>query len=599
MDRTRLHPELRKSFRFVPNPPIGGPLRIRLLRELMALQPARKPGRGVHVERHGHPRGAGLRVFTPAGGGSGACLLWIHGGGMVIGGAVQDDQRCIDIAADLGILVVSVEYRLAPQHPFPTPLDDCFAGWARLLSSPELGVDPQRIVIGGQSAGGGLAASLTQRIYDEGGPQPAGQWLFCPMLDDRTAADEGLDAVKHVLWNNRSNRIGWSSYLAMAPGSPVSRRMRCRRAARISPGSPRPGSAPATSNCSTRRTAPTPKRSPTQASPATSTSYPGRPTPLSPSRPRPQSPPPTPPDPPSGCGGNSPFQRMTHRSRNDQQWPGGRGRHRRRRRHGPATAKIIGRDRHVILSDVSQQALDRAAMELEALGIASETVVCDVSDRTAVDQLVRCAASTGSIVAVVHTAGVSPQMGNAEMIMRINALGTIHVTEAFLQVAAEGFSIVNVASMAAYISPGLLMPKGAYRYAMSDHGAFLTKALRRCRPVPQTQRPGLAYSISKNFAVWYSKHMAPKFGAEGARIVSVSPGSFDTAMGRLEEKSGAAGMLRFASLQRFGKVEGIAEVLAFCASDRSGYLTGTDILCDGGVVAGITWKDLLTLTRSS
>ena len=98
-------------------------------------------------------------------------------------------------------------------------------------------------------------------------------------------------------------------------------------------------------------------------------------------------------------------------------------------------------------------------------------------------------------------------------------------------------------------------------------------------------RKGMAYSISKHFVMWYCKKMAAKFGEKAARIVSVSPGSFDTDMGRLEEKSGSAEMLKTAALKRFGKTEEIAELLAFCVSDKAGYLTGTDILCDGGVMA--------------
>lgn len=99
-------------------------------------------------------------------------------------------------------------------------------------------------------------------------------------------------------------------------------------------------------------------------------------------------------------------------------------------------------------------------------------------------------------------------------------------------------------------------------------------------------KKGMAYSISKNFVVWYSQKNAGKFGQKGARIVSVSPASFDTEMGRLEEKSGSAEMLETAAIKRFGRPEEIAEVLAFCASDKASYLTGTDILCDGGTVAG-------------
>lgn len=75
-------------------------------------------------------------------------------------------------------------------------------------------------MIGGQSAGGGLAAALVQQIHDEPGVQPVAQWLFCPMLDDRTDADRSLDAVRHYLWDNRSNLVGWRSYLGVEPGAP-------------------------------------------------------------------------------------------------------------------------------------------------------------------------------------------------------------------------------------------------------------------------------------------------------------------------------------------------------------------------------------------
>jgi acetyl esterase/lipase len=117
--------------------------------------------------------------------------------------------------------VVSADYRLAPEHPYPAPLDDCLAAWTWLQdNSPARGVDPTRVAIGGQSAGGGLAASLVQRVHDDpGAAQPVAQWLFCPMLDDRTAAERKLDATKHILWNNTSNRMGWRSYLGVEPGA--------------------------------------------------------------------------------------------------------------------------------------------------------------------------------------------------------------------------------------------------------------------------------------------------------------------------------------------------------------------------------------------
>lgn len=220
MDASRLHPELRSIFRFVPNLPIGAPWRIRGIRKAMGLLPVFKVPDGIRVEVIDLGRGAGVRVFTPEGGGNGAALLFIHGGGMVIGTASQEDARCAQIAHDLDVVTVSVEYRLAPEHPFPAPMDDCFAAWQWLQrEAASRAIDPPRVAVGGQSAGGGLAAGLAQRLLDESDAQPVAQWLFCPMLDDRTAARPDLDLLDHFLWNNRSNLVGWRSYLAAEPGA--------------------------------------------------------------------------------------------------------------------------------------------------------------------------------------------------------------------------------------------------------------------------------------------------------------------------------------------------------------------------------------------
>ncbi len=116
--------------------------------------------------------------------------------------------------------------------------------------------------------------------------------------------------------------------------------------------------------------------------------------------------------------------------------------------------------------------------------------------------------------------------------------------------------------------------------------------------LPTGVRPGSAYTIGKNFVTWYSASQAARFGSRCARIVSVSPGSIDTEMGRLEEEAGSGPMLRYAALKRFGKPEEVAEVLAFCASTKAGYLTGVDIACDGGVLAAFTLKDMITIARA-
>jgi NAD(P)-dependent dehydrogenase (short-subunit alcohol dehydrogenase family) len=254
---------------------------------------------------------------------------------------------------------------------------------------------------------------------------------------------------------------------------------------------------------------------------------------------------------------------------------------------GLATARIMGRDHRVLIADVNRQRLDTAVAALRSEGNACDVAVCDITDRTAVDALLRSAAQQGRIASVIHTAGLSPQMAEPDVIMKVNALGTVNVVEASLAHAGEGFALVNVASMAAHMMPALLCPTRAYPLAATDPAAFLRKSVRTARLMPSDfYRRGMAYGISKHFVIWLSRHSAARFGEKGARVLSVSPGSFDTEMGRLEEKSGSVEMLRTAALKRFGRPEEIAEVLAFCASDKAGYLTGTDILCDGGVIAG-------------
>jgi NAD(P)-dependent dehydrogenase (short-subunit alcohol dehydrogenase family) len=266
---------------------------------------------------------------------------------------------------------------------------------------------------------------------------------------------------------------------------------------------------------------------------------------------------------------------------------------------GFAAARILGRDHTVVISDVNQEALAAAISGLTASGIAAEAVVADITDRASVDALLERALLLGQVTSVVHAAGVSPLMGTAEFIVRINALGTVNVTEAALAVAGEGLALVNVASIAGHLMPSFLVPKRVYRLALTEPEAFTARLVRAASRGPRTMRPGTAYSLSKNFVIWYSAKRAAAFGAKGARILSVSPGSFDTAMGRLEVKSGSAKLIEHAALKRFGTPDEIAELLAFCASDKPGYLTGVDILCDGGTKAGITLRDMITMGRGA
>ncbi len=173
--------------------------------------------RGVRVRtvRQGSVK---VRIYEPPVKRTDAALLWVHGGGLVIGNPRQDERLASGTAAALGMTVVSPYYRLAPRHPFPAGLDDVTAAWVWLQhNAAALRINPARIVVGGESAGGGLAASAVQRLHDAGA-RPLGQWLFCPMLDDRTAARTELDHVDHFVWNNAANRFGWRAYLGRSFG---------------------------------------------------------------------------------------------------------------------------------------------------------------------------------------------------------------------------------------------------------------------------------------------------------------------------------------------------------------------------------------------
>jgi acetyl esterase/lipase len=219
-----IHPELRNLARFLPRGLTPRSLqRVRRLESLQArvapaLERVVPPSKGRRVELVSVGT-AGARVHRPSHAPDGPlpAVLWIHGGGYVIGSAAQDDALCRHFADQLGAVVASVEYRRAPEHPFPAPLEDCHEVLVWLAGLNE--VDEGRIAIGGASAGGGLAAGLALMARDRASVTPVLQLLVYPMLDDRTVARRDLDESGYRLWNNASNALGWRSYLGAEPGS--------------------------------------------------------------------------------------------------------------------------------------------------------------------------------------------------------------------------------------------------------------------------------------------------------------------------------------------------------------------------------------------
>lgn len=154
-------------------------------------------------------------LFEPARRLADGAVLHIHGGGMIMGSVATFQAGPAALAERLGVPVASVEYRLAPEHQFPAPQEDCYAALCWLAAETAVvGAEPVKIVVTGESAGGGLAASVALMARDRGGPTLAGQVLTYPMLDHRTGGPDCRwknPGVGEFVWTPEGNRIGWSA----------------------------------------------------------------------------------------------------------------------------------------------------------------------------------------------------------------------------------------------------------------------------------------------------------------------------------------------------------------------------------------------------
>lgn len=205
------HPDLRRVGRNSPRTLVT-PKTLPIIRAAQYLMNRRTP---PDIEVVTLPSGAGVRLHRPPMvTAPGPAVLWIHGGGYVIGTPAQDDAMCRRLAHTLGATVAAVRYRLAPECPYPAALDDCYSVLTWLAGLPA--VDPARVAIAGASAGGGLAAALAIRALDRGETPLAAQLLVYPMLDDRSGHETGPNDAMHRLWTRSSNRYGWKCYLGDA-----------------------------------------------------------------------------------------------------------------------------------------------------------------------------------------------------------------------------------------------------------------------------------------------------------------------------------------------------------------------------------------------
>lgn len=210
-----VHPDLRRIARVAPRRLVG-PRTLPLIRRVLKVR--ERIASPTDIEVLTLTSGVGVRLYRPAtldssnADAPGPALLWIHGGGYIMGSAQQDDGLIRRFGEKLGITVASVDYRLAPEHPYPAALEDCYAALTWLAGLPA--VDPARVAIGGASAGGGLAAALALLARDRGDITPTFQLLVYPMLDDRSATAPA--DPNHRMWDSRANQFGWAAYLGTA-----------------------------------------------------------------------------------------------------------------------------------------------------------------------------------------------------------------------------------------------------------------------------------------------------------------------------------------------------------------------------------------------
>jgi len=250
---------------------------------------------------------------------------------------------------------------------------------------------------------------------------------------------------------------------------------------------------------------------------------------------------------------------------------------------GKASAKVLGKQGALLLADMNEERLVTTAAELKAEGIETvEYAICDISDRAAVKALADKATSMGEFAGIIHTAGLSPTMADWKTIMNVNAVGTAIILDEFIEIATPGSVAVCISSMSAHMVPAPPELRAVLKYPLAD--GFMEEM-----EVATKGTNAGSYPLSKIAVIEMVKDLAWAWGEKGARIASISPGTINTAMGRAEKEESdmMAVLLAHTPLRREGEAEEIASVVGFLTSDAASYVTGIDILVDGGTIANM------------
>jgi NAD(P)-dependent dehydrogenase (short-subunit alcohol dehydrogenase family) len=253
---------------------------------------------------------------------------------------------------------------------------------------------------------------------------------------------------------------------------------------------------------------------------------------------------------------------------------------------GAAVARRIGYGRTLVLADFDEAKLQALTASMAGDGYDAVAHRVNVSDRGSVAALAGAAAALGPVTGVAHTAGVSPQQAPVAAILAVDLLGTAIVLEEFERVIAEGGAGVVISSMGGHM--------GAYPAEMEQALASTPTDQLLSLPFLSSEaliNAGAAYSIAKRANQLRVRAAAPLWGDRGARINSISPGIISTPMGQLElagpTGDGMRAMLDASAVKRLGTPEDMANAAEFLLDPRSSFITGTDLLVDGGVIAAL------------
>lgn len=255
---------------------------------------------------------------------------------------------------------------------------------------------------------------------------------------------------------------------------------------------------------------------------------------------------------------------------------------------GKAIARELGKDTALLLGDVSLEKLEEAKLNLEETGYEVYTFKLDVTEKDNVKAFAEYAASLGNIKNVIHTAGVSPALCDAETIYNVNCLGTVNVTCAFYEYMKESSVYINFGSVAAYQTD--TDPLWIDAYEKWDQPEFFSELMKFCEgfEFDEFLMAGQAYAISKRFVIYFTQKNVERFLNKGIRILSVSPGSYLTPMHQAlidNQPDMAEDQIDLIPMGRWGHPFEMGALISFLCSGGAGYISGVDILADGGQIA--------------